>query len=901
MKQLLCRALPITLPPLLVFAMACAQAQSTPSPETDGPVGLRADGLIELPTHQFLQPAGHQVELNDWYPQSVAVHPRLPLGFVAGSQSKLVVVDLITATIKQQVPLPNAGSKEPVAPQNDKELQLAFDTNTRQGFGGLVTSADGKAVYMATKGGDIKVFAVAANGATTPGYSIALPPHPNGESAAGLAISGDGTRLYVCLNISNQLQEVELPTGKLLRHWQTGIAPVAVAIAKNKAFVANWAGDTPKAGESTQTIGRGAVAAVDPATDRPLRGTLSVIDLTKDDAGSSLEVGLSPVALAVSPDGERLAVACPASDMVLLLDTSKGQLVEKISAKIGGPGDLWGAQPNALAFSPDGKILCVANGTQNAIAVVTLAAKDGDSSRLEGLIPVGWYPGSIAFDSHGGLFVANRKGYGAGFHREPTGQPTYNSHHPFGTLTVLGAMPTEAGLRQHTRNVWAANHRERLQAALLPPRPDTRPVPVPQRSGEPSTIHHVIYVMKENRCYDQVLGDLPQGLGRPDLTIFGRKITPNQHALAEQFVLLDHAYCSGVISMDGHHWAMAGIANDYVERTLAAGSGLRTYPALNVPDALSYSSGGYLWDAVVAAGKSVRIYGVAAKSSYAWTDGKTGHPKWNDFLADAKRPAGLRLITGTDAPAQPHTAAYTANCGFGCNLGVPDTWRINHFLEDLQQWQSSGKMPELTLMLLGTDHTSGTKPGSPVPAAQVADNDLAFGRLVEGVSHSPFWKDTVIIAMEDDPQAGWDHVSAYRTTLYLAGSQVRRNAVIHDAFNQVSVVRSIELILGLKPLNALTASAIPLRSCFTATPDVRPFTALIPEQELARMNRAKQAITHPVLRHYAEASDKLDFSEPDRCPEDLLNHILWADAKGPDAPYPIWATAMSSAGGEDDD
>lgn len=892
--------LPITIPPLLALAMACAQTQAAPSPQNDGPVGLRPDGLIELPTHQFLQPAGHQVELDNWYPQSVTVHPRLPLGFVAGSQSELLVVDLFTTTIKQHVPLPNAGINEPVAPQNDKDLQLSYDTNTRQGFAGLVASADGKAVYMATKGGDIKVFAVAADGTTTPSYSIALPPHPKGESAAGLAISGDGTRLYACLNVSNQLQEVELPSGKLLRHWQTGIAPVAVAVANDKAFVANWAGDMPKAGESTQTIGRGAVAAVDPATDSPLRGTLTVIDLTKNDTSTSLEVGLSPVALAVSPDGKRLAVACPASDTVILLDTATAQLLEKIPAKLGGPGDPWGAQPNALAFGPDGTTLCVANGTQNAIAVITLAAKDGEASRLDGLIPVGWFPGSIAFDAGGRLVVANRKGYGAGFHREPPGKPTYNSRHPFGTLSVLDRLPSKSELLRHTGEVWAANHRERLQAALLPPRPDTRPVPVPERSGEPSTIHHVIYVMKENRCYDQILGDLPQGLGRADLTIFGRKVTPNQHALAEQFVLLDHAYCSGVVSMDGHHWAMAGIANDYVERTLAAGYGLRTYPALNVPDALSYSAGGYLWDAVLAAGKSVRLYGIAARSSYAWNNGQVGTPKWDDFLADAQRPADKRLITGTDAPAQPHTASYTANCGFGCNLGVPDAWRINHFLEDLQQWQTSGKMPELTLMLLGSDHTSGTKPGFPIPAAQVADNDLAFGRLVEGVSHSPFWKDTVVIAMEDDPQAGWDHVSAYRTTLYLAGSQVRRNAVIHDSFNQVSVVRSIELILGLKPLNALSASAIPLRSCFAAAPDDRPFTALIPEQSLTTMNRAKQAITNPVIRHYAEASDKLDFSEPDRCPEDLLNHILWTDAKGPDIPYPTWATALSTTRDDDD-
>ncbi|MBI4605995.1 MAG: phosphoesterase, partial [Planctomycetes bacterium] len=442
----------------------------------------------------------------------------------------------------------------------------------------------------------------------------------------------------------------------------------------------------------------------------------------------------------------------------------------------------------------------------------------------------------------------------------------------------------------HTRTVLEGYRRSVMEAAALPPRPGQKPRPVPERAGEPSVFKHVVYVIKENRTYDQVLGDVEEGNGDPALCIFGEDITPNQHKLARELVLLDNTYCSGVLSADGHQWAASAFATDYMEKSFAGFP--RSYPDGmddDDVDALAYAPSGFLWDNALAHGKTLRDYGEFAISTTAWKDrSRKERPKFIDVYRDFM--AGTGLIEIGSRPAieslRPHLVANTV----GWDMDVPDIFRAQRFIEELRRFEETGAFPDLVIICLPNDHTSGTKAGMPTPAAHVADNDLAFGRIVEAVSHSRFWKETCIIAIEDDPQDGWDHVSAYRTTAYVASPYTRRGEVVSTQYNQAGLVRTIELILGLPPMNQFDASSTPLTDCFTDEPDFTPFDAVPTRVPLDQLNPEPAALGDPLLREHAVASAALPLDRIDACPEGLLNRILWHAMKGPDAPYPAWAT-----------
>jgi hypothetical protein len=430
-----------------------------------------------------------------------------------------------------------------------------------------------------------------------------------------------------------------------------------------------------------------------------------------------------------------------------------------------------------------------------------------------------------------------------------------------------------------------------LQEARLPARPDQPPRPVPERAGEPSFFKHVVYIIQENRTYDQVLGDLPQGNGDPSLCVFDEHITPNHHKVAREFVLLDNTYCSGILSADGHQWADSAMANDYMERSFAGFP--RSYPfgGTEGVDALAYSSAGFIWDNVIAHGKTLRDYGEFAITESHWRDkAKTHAPAFLDYYRD--------FVNQTDAieigcrpsieSLRPHLVTNTA----GWALHIPDVFRAAQFIKDLRQFEQTGNFPNLSIISLPNDHTSGTKAGCPTPEAMAADNDLAFGQIVEALSHSKFWKETCVFAIEDDPQAGWDHVSGYRTTCYVAGPYTRRAAVVSTQYNQTSLLRTMELMLGLPPMNQMDATATPMTACFTDTPDFTPFKALTNNIPLDQMNPSPKKISDPLLRKHAYASARLPFDEVDKCPEDTLNRILWHALKGSQAPYPTWAVSQ---------
>jgi hypothetical protein len=588
--------------------------------------------------------------------------------------------------------------------------------------------------------------------------------------------------------------------------------------------------------------------------------------------------------MAASPNGRWLVVANAGSDTLSVIDSRTDQIVETLWAWQ-NPADLFGAQPNALAFDKSGGRLFVCNGTQNAVAVFDF--KPGHS-RLCGLIPVGWFPGGIAYDrARKAVYVANIKGIGSTKHLKPGEPVKYNSHLYFGTLSLV-PVPGARELSRMTQTTLLNLRYGLMQEAKLPARPDQPARAVPERVGEPSLFKHVVYIIQENRTYDQVLGDLPQGNGDPSLCIFDERVTPNHHKVAREFVLLDNTYCSGICSADGHQWADSALANDYMERSFAGFP--RSYPfgGTTSVDALAYSPAGFIWDNVIAHGKTLRDYGEFAITVTHWRDSsKTRAPgfldHYRDFISQAEAiQIGCR-------PSIESLRPYLNTNTVGWALQIPDAFRAAQFIRELKQFEQTGDFPNLSIISLPNDHTSGTALGCPTPAAMVADNDLAFGQIVEAISRSRFWKDTCILAIEDDPQAGWDHVSGYRTTCYVASPYTRRAAVVSTQYNQTSLLRTMELMLGLPPMNQMDATATPMTACFTDTPDSTPFTALTNNIPLDQMNPAPKKIADPLLRKQAYASGRLPLDEADKCPEDTLNRILWHALKGSQSPYPSWA------------
>jgi hypothetical protein len=535
----------------------------------------------------------------------------------------------------------------------------------------------------------------------------------------------------------------------------------------------------------------------------------------------------------------------------------------------------------------------------NAVAVFQFEPEDRGDSRLLGFVPVGWYPGALLLDEQRErLVVANVKGLGFGRPRKDGGAPEFNSHQHHGSLSLVPLPDEDDELPKLSAQVDANLRRDAIAQALLPARAGQPARAIPERIGEPSRIRHVVYVIKENRTYDQVLGDMAAGNGDAQLCIFPERITPNQHALARRFVLLDNTYCSGILSADGHQWSTAAFATDYLERAFAGFP--RSYPdgmGEDEKDALSYSPAGFLWDRAIAQGVTLRNYGEFCGPKVRWRDPKKkGEP---DFTAcyRAWRDGTDDVVFASEASVRP-LAPFSPTGYVGWNMSVPDQHRADVFLRELAAFEAKGEFPQLVLICLPNDHTSGTSKNCPTPAACMADNDLAFGRIVEGLSKSRFWQDMAIFAIEDDPQAGWDHVSGYRTTCYVASPYARRGAVVSTQYNTTSVLRTIEQILGLRPMNVFDASATPMFDCFTDEPDVTPFTALPANVPLDEMNPNPAAIADPQLCADAIASGELDLSQMDRAPEDLFNRILWRAMRGTGVPYPEWAI---TPGADDDD
>ena len=409
--------------------------------------------------------------------------------------------------------------------------------------------------------------------------------------------------------------------------------------------------------------------------------------------------------------------------------------------------------PNALAFSPDGERLYVCNGAQNAVAVMDWEPNERGGTKLLGLIPVGWHPGAVVVDpARQRLAVANIKGLPVK-PKPRGGSEGFNSHHYHGSVSIL-PIPGDDDLPPLSERVARNMRSAAIREALAPPRPGQPPRVIPERIGEPSLIEHVVYVIKENRTYDQVLGDMPQGNGRPELCIFGEGITPNQHALAREFVLLDNAYCCGILSADGHNWSTSAVATNYLERSFAGFP--RSYPDGMEDadaDAIAWSPAGFIWDSAIKHGKTIRNYGEFMMPRVRWRDpARNGRPDFAACLAAWRAGPDAGDVIFASEPAVESLRPFSPSDCVGWDMSVPDQFRADFILRELADYERKGHYPNLVIICLPQDHTSGTDPRWPTPAACVADNDLALGRIVEALSKSRFWPKMAIFAIEDDPQ-----------------------------------------------------------------------------------------------------------------------------------------------------
>jgi hypothetical protein len=484
------------------------------------------------------------------------------------------------------------------------------------------------------------------------------------------------------------------------------------------------------------------------------------------------------------------------------------------------------------------------------------------------------------------IFVANVKGVGSlnipSGRDQPREQVAHHVHQALGSISII-PVPDAATLARCTKRVAQNNRLGAVPAGLQSKGASGKPVPVPLRQGQRSVFEHVIYIIKENRTYDQLLGDMPEGNGDPSLVHFGEEVTPNHHKLAREFVLLDNFYCSGVLSADGHQWTDEAYVTDYLEKSF--GGFERSYPYWG-GDALAYASSGFLWDNALRHGRTFRDYG-----EFVLAEILPGQATWSEIYADylaATSKIKIRATTTVDS-----IRPYLCPTYIGFPNKVQDVYRAREFIKELREFDAKGELPNLIMMLLPNDHTAGTRPGYPTPRAAVADNDLALGRIVEAISHSRFWPKTCIFVVEDDPQAGLDHVDGHRSVAFVISPYTRRHAVDSNNYNQTSVVRTIELILGLPPMNQFDLSAAPMASCFAEKPVFTPYEAVPNRIPLDEMNPPLAALLG-ARKFWAMKSLALPLDDVDKADEDTLNRILWHSVKGYHTPYPQMASAQQN-------
>jgi YVTN family beta-propeller protein len=799
---------------LSILASACAQRPSSAIATTDS---LRTRLAPRLPTGVTLDPAAPMTPIGPM-PLTMRVAPggdRVVLSLGGYTRQGLEIVDVASGAVLQDVPQASA-------------------------FVGLVFSRDGRTLYSSGGNQDVVYRYDWSNGRATLRDSLVLavkPPRRDGKRyPAGLALSADGRTLYAAENLADSLAVIDLASGAVTQRVATDRYPYDVVVdLTGTVYVSNWDANT--------------VSVFVPAGDGRVR------------AEKPMLVARHPSTLALNADGSRLFVVSGSTDHVAVVDTKLRHVIARLLDRPpAGPHE--GATPNNLALSADGTRLFVAEADANAVAVFDLSAATSNvatahgTDRLSGRVPAGWYPTAV-LPVGGTLLVANGKGRGT---RANTAGPQPNRPHEGeytlsliagGLMRVPLAETTGDALVRFTARVVAANHwNTSPRTHVYPP------------------FAHVIYVIKENRTYDQIFGDDTEGDGDTSLVFFPRAVSPNHHAIADRFGLFDRFFVNAEVSPDGHNWSTAAYATDYLEKTVPSnysgrgrtydyegtngGFGLKHVPEDDVAEPAS----GYLWNLAEQKGLSFRNYGEYVS------------PSSND--ADDPLPPGYRgnkpfLFSNTN-PLYP-----------GFDLSIKDQRRADVWISELAEYARRDSMPALEIVRLPNDHTSGAAAGKPTPLAAFADNDLALGRMIEALSHSPFWKNTVVFVLEDDAQNGPDHVDSHRSALMVISAYNRAGA-IHRFVNTTDVLRTIEEILGVHSMSQFDYFGRPLREIWASTPDLRPYTHLVPGVSLDERN--------PAGTPGAQASEGLDLHVEDVANEALFNRILWRAIKGAETPYP---------------
>ncbi len=678
--------------------------------------------------------------------------------------------------------------------------------------------------------------------------------------------------LYCVLNGNNELLKINFDTKQGVYEVPTGVAPYGLCIIGTKAYVTNWA--SPLVTDTTQQHAGTpwGSAYTSTMTGATKEGSLSVIDIATGKMENKLLLGLHPTAIVKDNDGKFLYITNGNSDYVSVVNVNEEKVDDSIATGLFGSGyNYYGSSPDALAL--DDNVLYVANAMDNAIAVIQINnGNDSEHYALKGYIPTEAYPAGIAILNKS-LYVANLEAKGSRIlmpeDQQKQPEEAYTIHDERASLSVI-AIPTQKKLDEYSNEVKKMNLVNRTVLSFGTPDKNAMPKPVPERLGEPSVFKHVIYIIKENKTYDEIFGDIPKGRGDKDLCLYGENVTPNQHQMVSDFVLLDNYYASGKSSAEGHQWTDAAMVSDYVERNVRAW--FRSYPHRQ-DDALVYNKNGFIWNDAMDHGKKVRIYGEACLTHY------DSRMRWLNIYKSYTNHDSLNIYnTTTIGRIRPVISPNYPDCA---NFTFTDQLRADVFINELKKFeeQPGDSLPDLIVLSLPDDHTAGTSENFPVPEAMVADNDLALGRIVEAVTHSRFWDSTVVFVTEDDSQSGWDHISSYRTACQIISPYSQLGKPIHTNYNQTSIVRTIEQILDLPPMNVIDATALPMFDCFDTTRREFQYSVIPNKIPLDKMNKSVAQLTGRA-KYFAKLSADEAFKELDSGDDDAMNKILWFHAKG---------------------
>jgi DNA-binding beta-propeller fold protein YncE len=797
-----------------LFGFAAMRAQPTPRvvrPGTDGDVTV-------LPNGWRIAPAGRHVQVSD-----------LPLNMSFSPDARYLIVTN------------NGYSKPTFSVVDTRTLTVAATVAVDEAWLGLAWHPDGKRFYSSADNA-VREFTF-ANGTVTAARTFPLGPSPvKSAFTGGLAVRPDGTRLFAVRVLAQTLLAVSIETGKVEKSVDLPAEPYTCVTSRDGGivFVSLWGG--------------GKVLAFDADTLAPV---------------GEVPTGDHPNAMVLSADGATLFVACANTNAVWVVDTASLKAKEQVAVSL-YPDAPAGSTPNALALSPDGATLFVANADNNAIAVISLDSHP----HVRGFIPTGWYPTGVLVAPDGKQIYA-LSGKGLRSRANPGGpNPVKGTSHEYiatllpGTLSAI-PMPDDAALERYTSTVYALT--PYTAAARFAPADAPVASPIPRVVGGGSPIKYVFYVIRENRTYDQVLGDMRQGNGDAALALFGEEVTPNAHAIARNYVLFDNFYVNAEVSYGGHAYSTGAYSTDIVEKMwpvnygkrggvyLSEGGGNMRGPYGNI----AAPSQGYIWDACIRAGVGVRSYGEFVE-----------RVRSSERNAGAPASGGERTIRasvpGLEGRIDPDFPPF--------DLAITDQRRVDIWLKEFSQFEAGGDLPRLSIIRLPRDHTAGARAGEVTPVSMVADNDLALGRLVEAISRSRFWKESAIFVLEDDAQNGPDHVDAHRSVLLVISPFVRRTTVDSTLYTTCGVLRTLELILGLPPMTQLDAAATPLYNAFQATPDPSAFTAEKARVPLDRLN--------PPRGPGAVQARGFDLSEADRAPDLAFSENIWKAVRGAASPMP---------------